>query len=714
MSKLKSPVIGVCCFILGLASAQAEPLLQPNDRLAICGDGLMAGRSYSTYIEDYLLMAQPVPGLDIAEFGWSARDPAGFLARLDTDLLPYKPTIVLISFNTGDVSTREKAEIDLIEALKKAGVHTIVLGSPQCVDSFHYHKDPAQAAALNQTLGELAGIDRSVAAKEGVIHADVFGLTTAAMVKAKADNDADYRFGGEDGFTPGDGCKLVTAYAFLKALGCDGNVGTISIDFTAGAAEGSPGQKIISYADNKLVVESSRQPFHFPAYPSGRPDPDPILKYIPFNDELNRYTLIVKNLPTARTKISWYDENHDYSSDDLAKGVNLTAAMLNRAFAGPSENVGAGSCAQQQQEWISGTALVQGKPDPQADAKREALLQAAKDRVKPLQRTIEIQPLAPVEKRPPGPIPVIVDTDMDGDVDDVGSVALLNSFMDQGEARLIACVTNTRDKDLSSGATVQAINTWYGHPAIPIGSYYGESGPTKQMTSILEPAPPGQGYHGPVSPVGSHYTLQVHQHFDPDFPDDDKLPAGVDVYRKALAAAADGTVVIASLGLLQNLQDLVQSQPDSVSNLNGIDLVRKKVRELVVMANTVPQDSYVLGKWPTKIVWTTFVGNSIYTGKALINTPENNPVRFAYAHFGDDQHNALKDGRQSWDLTAAWLAVRGPGDLWDEISGHWQINPPGKYGTWIPQGKDRLIIPQMSPADAAKLIDAELSRPPKS
>ena len=85
-------------FLLCNPFLKADPLLQPNDRVAICGD------SISDYLEDYLLMAQPVAGLDIAQFNWVAQGPAGLLARLNTDLLPYKPTVVLLGFNGGDKS----------------------------------------------------------------------------------------------------------------------------------------------------------------------------------------------------------------------------------------------------------------------------------------------------------------------------------------------------------------------------------------------------------------------------------------------------------------------------------------------------------------------------------------------------------------------------------------------------------------------------------
>ncbi|HEY3397881.1 MAG TPA: GDSL-type esterase/lipase family protein [Armatimonadota bacterium] len=722
---MKYLIAGCALVFLSTVAALAAPLLRPNDRLAVCGDAMTGDGGYSIYLEDYLLMCQPVEGLEVAQFGWGGQTAGDFLARLETDLLPYKPTVVLTCFGMNDgayraleTATAERyrtAQTELVQALKQRGVRTIVIGSPKCVDSFYYHKDPAQAAVYNKTLGALAAIAQEVAQQQGVGYADVFGATLAAMTRVKAKYGEDYAFDGESGNQPSDGCKLTMAYAFLKALGYTEPLGTLTVDFAAGTATGSPGQKIVSFQDRKLTIESLNHPFHFPGYPSGQTDDDPLLRCMPFNDEVNRYVLVVKNLPTAQTKLYWGgDEQYDFSSAELAKGVNLTGFMLGRVFGGPGEGVDNAVRNQQQQERIAGSALLRGAPDPEAETKRAAALQVARSRVLPIQHAMTFQPLAPPYPQPRGPIPVIVDTDMNSDVDDVGAVALLNTFMNQGQATLLACVANTHDESRSTGPTLQAINTYYGHPAIPIGTYHGEAGPATPMASILPPAPEG-AYHGPARVSGSHYTLKVRQRFAPDFPDDDHLPAGVDVYRRALASAADGSVVIVSIGLLENLQDLVQSQPDAISKLSGLELVRKKVRQLVVMANTVPQDAYVVSKWPTKIVWTTFIGTTLSTGRSLISTPENNPVRVAYALFGDEKHNALLDGRQSWDLTAAWLAVRGPGELWDVISGTWRVDPPGGYGTWIESldTSQLLAITKMPNAEVVKRLEAELSRPPQ-
>jgi hypothetical protein len=557
--------------------------------------------------------------------------------------------------------------------LKKAGIRLVVVNAP------------------------------ATAATEGMAYADVDGATSAAITKAKALFGDSYT--AQAGWP--DALDLAVASAYLKTLGYDGNLGTLTVDFSASTADGSPDQKITSYKDNTLMVQSTRIPFWFPGHGVGGQDPPPwpALKALTFDQDLNRYILVVKNLPTAKTKIYWGDDNIDFSSADLARGVNLADAMpgFGNPFAGAFGGIDNGVGSQRNDERLSNWA-----PDAASEAKRDAARQLIKSRVVPVQSKIVIVPLAPVAKQPPGPIPVILDTDLDGDVDDVGALALLNDFMDQGEANLLAVVHNTVNGNKSSCGTIKAIDDWYFHPDIPIGQYLGEH-PTAPMTSKVDPAPPGAGaYHDPPIGSGSSYTQQVRQRFEPSFPDDDKMPAGVDIYRKALAAASDGQVVICSVGMMENIQDLMLSEPDSVSPLSGMDLIKKKVRQLVIMANTNPADLYILTHWPTPILWTCDVGNGIGTGPSLIPTPDNNPVRMCYDLFG-----VLHTGRQSWDLTAAWLAVRGPGDVFDVIAGRPQYISDITHDTAKDHPNESVVTIRMPFDQAAKVIGTELARPPK-
>jgi hypothetical protein len=132
------------------------------------------------------------------------------------------------------------------------------------------------------------------------------------------------------------------------------------------------------------------------------------------------------------------------------------------------------------------------------------------------------------------------------------------------------------------------------------------------------------------------------------------------------------------------------------------------------MSNTSPEDGYWLAKWPTKIQWTTEAGSYVNTGQSLINTPENNPVRVCYGLFGDSpEHNALKDGRNSWDLTASWLAVRGVGDLWVVLPGRQQYINDITKTPFALHPTESTITFKMRNEDVAKLINDELARPPK-
>jgi hypothetical protein len=664
------------------SSLKAEPLIKADDRLAFCGDAFTTDLGYTVYVEDYLLCCQQLTGLTTAEFGWSAQNPNDFLARLNTDLAPFKPTVVTIMYTFGDPNNRAETETKLIDAIKKMGVRTIVLGSPPCVGP-DFDKDPAKVASTNQALSALAQIDKDVAAKEGIVFADVFGATTAARAKAVEKLGADY-------VGDRDGPALTTAYAFLKALQVDGNLATVTVDFTPdfhiGKAEASEGQKLLSVDDQTMKLEGTRYAFCFPGYPKGAPTPDPVQKCIPFDAELNRFVVVVKNLPSPMAKIYWNDRDHDYTAEELAKGVNLTEDISSPFD--KFQNVDGAIRGLMQDERIAGTAAVQGKPDAKAQAAADADLPLAKSRLGAVPYTIRIQPLAAPEKLPPGVVNVIFDTDMDGDYDDAVALSLLNDFMCQGECRILACNVNTHNTEKTSGATVQAIDAYYGHPNIPIGACYGADEPVS----------------------GSGYTTQIKNQFAPDFPADDKLPKGVDVYRKALVSAPDNSVVICSVGSMGNITDLLKSAPDATSPLSGPDLVKKKVRKIVIMANTNKNDVFVIKNWPTPILWTTDIGNYIYPGKSVMTTPLTNPLHVIF--------NILHvDSRQGWDPTAAWLAVRGPGDVYDvAIGGYWRVNvPPLEWGTWIngPATNHGMATVKMPGDQVLKLYNAELARPPR-
>ena len=65
-------------------------------------------------------------------------------------------------------------------------------------------------------------------------------------------------------------------------------------------------------------------------------------------------------------------------------------------------------------------------------------------------------------------VPVILDTDIGPDCDDVAAVALLHGLVNRGEARLLAmmcCISSDW-----GAPCLDALNTYYGRPEIPVGT----------------------------------------------------------------------------------------------------------------------------------------------------------------------------------------------------------------------------------------------------
>jgi lysophospholipase L1-like esterase len=155
----------VLLFVTFLQSiVAAEQLLQPGDMVAIIGDSITEQKQYSVFIEDYLLMCQPVRDLHVAQFGWGGETAAGFQKRMRNDTLRFNPTVITTCFGMNDGGygplTPERADLyrtsqqQIIDKAKKAKVRSIVVGSPGCVDTDKF-RNPKTSAIYNKTLDEL-------------------------------------------------------------------------------------------------------------------------------------------------------------------------------------------------------------------------------------------------------------------------------------------------------------------------------------------------------------------------------------------------------------------------------------------------------------------------------------------------------------------------------------------------------------------------------
>jgi lysophospholipase L1-like esterase len=403
---------------------RAGCLVQPNDVVGITGDSITQAGIYPVYMKDYMLMCQPTSGQSFFQSSNNGEQASDLLGRLNINIFPFRPTILTTLYGMNDghygpitddiAAAYRKSQTGLVETLKKNGVRVVVIGSPKCVDTYYYHRDhPGEAAAYNQTLAALAAIDKDVAAKENAVYADVFDVTLDAMKRAKAKFGDSYQFAGPDGIHPQANCQLVLAFSLLKAMGYDGNIGTITVEPGLNQAEATSGHEIVSCQNGVVTVKSTRYPFCFQGAPDSTDQQSTAAtcSYFPeFNDQLNRFMLVVKGLRAAKAKVTWGNATREYTADQLAKGINLAAEFLQNPFADQFTQVNNSVLyPESQQGAMLGTSFmpsfaIWGKVVfPGADdafktiinaglAQHQVLVKAAAALVVPVQYVIKIEP----------------------------------------------------------------------------------------------------------------------------------------------------------------------------------------------------------------------------------------------------------------------------------------------------------------------------------
>lgn len=184
----------------------------------------------------------------------------------------------------------------------------------------------------NETLGALSVISKEVAENNGGAFADIHEIMLRVMAKAKEVCGNSYHVAGPDGVHPAANGHLVIAYAFLKAMGCSGKIGTVFFDWKTNQANTTDGHKILSASKGRIEVESSRYPFCFYGDPIDPNSTSGIIKFFPFNQDLNRFLLIIKNAPSKRLRVTWGDATKEFSAIELEQGVNLAEEFLENPF----------------------------------------------------------------------------------------------------------------------------------------------------------------------------------------------------------------------------------------------------------------------------------------------------------------------------------------------------------------------------------------------
>lgn len=292
------------------------------------------------------------------------------------------------------------------------------------------------------------------------------------------------------------------------------------------------------------------------------------------------------------------------------------------------------------------------------------------------------------------PSPIIFDSDMGPDYDDVGAITILHAYADSGKVKILATIASTKYAGVAG--VMNVFNTYFNRPNIPIGVPKGKALELRDF---------------------QHWTDTLLAKFPHKIKSNGEVPDAVEVYRKVLAAQQDKSVTIVTVGFLTNLSNLLQSKGDTYSPLDGKALVAQKVKQLVCMAGRFPAGSefnvnqdaaasqYTYTNWPTQIILSGFeIGEKIKVGLPLIhnNNINHSPVKTVFSMCipmaAED-----KNGRMSWDETAVLVAINGYAPYYRLQHGSMQVAKDGS-NTWKNEGTQQAYLVEAAPYTTVQAV----------
>ncbi len=393
------------------APTRQRRLLKTGDRLAICGDSITEQRKYSRIMETYLTVCVPELKISVRQYGWSGEKAPGFLKRMKNDVLRFKPTIATTCYGMNDHryqpfkpeygQTYEESSRAIIQLFKEQDVR-VVQGSAGTVGKMPSWVKEAKGTVrdLNLSLLHLRNIDVRLARTEAVGFADIFVPMLVQGYDAKQKYGDDFMITGKDGVHPDWAGQLVMAYAFLTALGLDGEIGTLRLDLAQGRAQASNGHRILSSDGKTVHLESQRYPF----CATGPLDQDSSIRagmgLVPFNEQLNRFMLIVNNTAATHYRVTWGEATKRFTAAELNRGINLADTFHVNPFSEAFKKVDDAVARKQAYETRQIKTLFHG-PEGKADMDttasltetvRAPLAQAIAKAFAPVRHALQIEP----------------------------------------------------------------------------------------------------------------------------------------------------------------------------------------------------------------------------------------------------------------------------------------------------------------------------------
>lgn len=265
------------------------------------------------------------------------------------------------------------------------------------------------------------------------------------------------------------------------------------------------------------------------------------------------------------------------------------------------------------------------------------------------------------------PVPVIFDTDIGNDIDDVLALQILFQYEAEQKIDLLGITISKSFPRVVD--YVDAYARLNNRGEIPLGFAYNGVNPEpyKYVPVTLDTLVDGKPVLFPQRKL------------------DASIPEGYKLMRKLIAAQADSSVVLIAVGPETNIARLLQSQPDEFSPLSGLELVKQKVKLVSVMGGLYNKE-YDFAEWnilqdlkaaqtvfstcPVPLVASGFeVGNKLlYPATSILNDFSNGDIHPMVVSY--KVYQPMPYDRPTWDLTSVLQGV-------EPEKGYFELSPSG-------------------------------------
>lgn len=343
-------LIAAVCMTYTTAFAQTVKPFKEGERAVFLGNSITDGGHYHSYIWLYYMTRFPNMPLRILNGGIGGDTAYDMNKRLDGDIFPMKPSVLMVTFGMNDSgyfeyngdNPKEFGEQKYQESIKNyqqmekrfkdlPDTRIVMVGTSPYDETVQL-KENVPFKTKNETIKRIVEYQKESAAKNNWEFTDL-NAPMVALNQQNQQKDPAFTLCGSDRIHPDNDGHMVMAYLFLKAQGFVGKeVAEMEINANKKQAVRAENCTISNIKKNgkdlsfDYLAEALPYPLDTIARGWGQKKGQAeATKVIPFMDEMNREVLKVTGLKGDYKLLIDEEEIGIWSGDDLAKGINLAA-----------------------------------------------------------------------------------------------------------------------------------------------------------------------------------------------------------------------------------------------------------------------------------------------------------------------------------------------------------------------------------------------------